>query len=283
MDNRERQNSFAAKIMGAVVKRGRQVFRRKGPYEFSRAQRIILKHQPAGQLRHIPIAGQQFWYRNPLELLHSQEEILADEIYKFNSNTDRPFIIDCGANMGMGVLYFKNSYPQAEVWAYEPDQTNFELLQKNVATFHDVTLHQQAIWTHNGFITFEASGTLSSKIVEGEEAATASSMVRIPCVRLADILAQRTVQLLKIDIEGAEYAVLKDCAPFLHQVENMFLEYHGYVQHTSELEELLLLVRQKGFVYYIREAAACLPHPFTDKQRKGDYDVQLNIFCYRLP
>ena len=63
----------------------------------------------------------------------------------------KPFIIDCGANIGLSVIYLKNLYPDAEIVAFEPDEQNFQLLQKNIASFgfKNVEARKEAVWTEN--------------------------------------------------------------------------------------------------------------------------------------
>ena len=53
-------------------------------------------------------------------LLFLNHELFGLEIYKFNSEKTEPFIIDCGANIGLSVIYFKKLFPKAKVIAFEP-------------------------------------------------------------------------------------------------------------------------------------------------------------------
>ncbi len=100
--------------------------------------------------------------------------------------------------------------------------------------------------------------------------------------KLGDVLAQHDrIDFLKMDIEGAEWEVLKDCAEKLSNVQNFFLEYHGKVQDTSRLNDLLHIMNRNKFKVYIRNAADNLAYPFIEKNTSTIYDVQLNIFCYK--
>ena len=87
---------------------------------------------------------------------------------------------------------------------------------------------------------------------------------------------------MKIDIEGAEYEVLKDIKDKLHLIDNMFLEYHGSFNQNIQLNELLQMIVASGFKYYIKEAATVYPTPFYRNHTSETYDVQLNIFCFRI-
>ncbi len=53
------------------------------------------------------LGGCPFEIADPYWDLRSYQEILIDEIYKFEAETDSPLILDCGANIGFSVVYFK--------------------------------------------------------------------------------------------------------------------------------------------------------------------------------
>jgi FkbM family methyltransferase len=239
----------------------------------------ILKHQDDTAVRKIRLDHLMVYYKRPYELLHAYKAIFDQGIYRFAAGTDRPTIIDCGANIGMSVMYFKSLYPVANIIAYEPDETNFDLLQKNVTanSLQSIDLHREAVWIKNGTILFDANESEASRISENKKDAR-----EVTCIRLADELEKHPlIDFLKIDIEGAEYEVMKDCAPFLNRVQNMFLEYHGKTDETEKLDVILRIMRDNRFSVYVQNAADTLHHPFVNKTTTTPYDVQLNLYCYR--
>lgn len=241
-----------------------------------------LKHLPYGRQGYFSLHEAKLAFANGPELLHSLEEIFVQDIYKINMSNPSPYIIDCGANIGLSVLYLKQQFPQATIVAFEPDPANFEYLQKNVAAYKlvNVELRNEAIWTQEGSMSFVSDGTLGSKL---GNTLSQGGQVSVRTVRLKDYLS-RPVDFLKMDIEGAEYEVLKDCADQLSMVTNLFIEYHGFFDKIHELTDLLQLIQGSGFVYYIKEAANVYPTPFfRDESHKVPYDIQQNIFCFRLP
>ncbi len=239
----------------------------------------ILKHQEDGQEQVFHFEKTKVHYRRPYELLHLYTDIFAKGIYRFRAGTDAPLIIDCGANIGMSVLHFKLQYPRAKVIAFEPDKDNFGLLEKNVTAnkLRDVHLHQAAVWTANGTISFASEGTEASRIAND-----GSGSQVVTSVRLADLLAaEEKLDFLKIDIEGAEWPVLQDCAPMLHKVHHLFLEYHGKTDETYKLAGLMNLLKDAQFSVYVQNAADVLKQPFLNKTTNTIYDVQLNIYCFK--
>lgn len=105
--------------------------------------------------------------------------------------------------------------------------------------------------------------------------------VDVQAVRLRDVLArQGTVELLKIDIEGAESAVIEDCLGVLDRVERLFVEYHSEPSRPQQLDSMLRGLREAGFRYHCTEATKTYEHPF-ERIKDVRFDQQLNIYCYR--
>ncbi|MEJ6981967.1 FkbM family methyltransferase [Pedobacter sp. P351] len=246
------------------------------------------------------IISSAYWF------LQSIEEIFVHEVYKFKTTNPRPIIIDCGANWGLSVIYFKLNHPQAVIAAFEADQEIFEMARKNIETFgfESVTLHHKAVWNSNGSLVFSSEGSvggsvsdlgINSNSIDFSEAPPGSWIgnyntyfgvhkiqeKEVESVRLRDVLKEYAfVDFLKIDIEGAEHKVLMDCEDELHRVDKMFIEYHSSPGHPQYLDEILRVITNSGLRYYIKEAAINFTHPFI-REKDVLYDLQLNIFCFR--
>ena len=239
-----------------------------------------LKHSPnVDQLRNIDLKYGKIYYRFATDLYHSLEEICTDKIYKQEFKEDS-YILDCGSNIGLSAIYLKSLCPSATIELFEPDTRNFELLSKNVTScgLKNVILHNKAIWKENTVLHFKNEGTVSSRI----DNSTQCDGTTIEAVRLRDFI-NREVAFLKMDIEGAEYPVVKDIEDKLHFVKKFFLEYHGKFEENENLIELLDIVKRNGFKFYLKEAGPVYRTPFyrPDDGIVRNYDVQLNIFCFR--
>jgi FkbM family methyltransferase len=218
-------------------------------------------------------------YIRPYEVIKTYKEIFTEEIYKFNNKSDYPVIIDCGANIGISTIYFAIAYPNARVYAFEPDNTLFEILHQNIQDnkLQHVALFNEAIWIQDTHISFSNKGSEASQIDT-----SGVSETKVKAINFANFLTQfDKIDFLKIDIEGAEYDVVKHCAEALNKTENLFLEYHGTNAETEKLTTLLDIVKDAGFKVYIKMAADNLNKPFVEKTTGTPFDVQLNIFCYK--
>ncbi len=215
---------------------------------------------------------------SPFWFLHSVDEIFLEEVYRFKADVEDPTIIDCGANIGLSIIYFKRLYPKAKILAFEADPGICNILKKNVEVFgfSDANIVHSAVWDENSTLSFAQEGSVGGKI---GDAGNGSEMIKVPAIRLSDYL-NKPVDFLKIDIEGAEYRVLKDCWELLSNVKNLFIEYHLMPGEQSHLHEILNWVQTVGFSYYIKEAWSNMDYPFM-KEYKDTFQLQLNISCFR--
>jgi hypothetical protein len=86
--------------------------------------------------------------------------------------------------------------------------------------------------------------------------AVAGRAQTVPSLRLRDVLDQGPVDLLKLDIEGAEDAVLADCEPALRAVKAIVMDLHEFDPSVRQAPRVLELLSRAGFSYAIDEFVA---------------------------
>ena len=206
-------------------------------------------------------------------------EIFSTEMYKFKVGHQNPYIIDCGANIGMSLIYFKELYPNATITAFEADEYIFDFLKKNVDSYElkDVEIINKAVWNTEETMYFFDEGGAGGRL---EKKVEGRAYKRVKTTRLKKYLTRRKVDLLKIDIEGAEYEVIRDCENELKNVSNIFLEYHSFGDKPQNLHQILEILKNAGFIYHIKEANV-RKAPFLERELNNGMDMQLNVFCYR--
>jgi FkbM family methyltransferase len=211
-----------------------------------------------------------------LSFVNQIKDIFIDQLYKFSSSSDNPVIFDCGSNVGTSVIYFKSLFPKSTIKAYEADPKIFEYLNENLRSNNitNVDVLNKAVWTKNGNISFNHEGADAGRISDGKNS------LNVESVRLKEeIEKQKTIDLIKMDIEGAEVAVLRDCEDVLSKVNNIVVEYHSSYQNEQHLGELLNLLKQKGFRYYI--SANSKSSPLVNNTNPFHFDLMANIYAYR--
>src|SRR5215469_11781017 len=189
-------------------------------------------------------------------------EVLRDEVYRIPSSVlpqnDVRLVVDCGANIGLTSLYLADRYPQALVIAVEPHPDNFELLVRNTAVeprIKPVHACVAGAADHERFISVDRPSWGNRTNRDGVG-------VPVACLTIQDLTRDsmsQTIDLLKIDIEGAEQELFSH-PEFLHQTRFVIIELHG----DYGVRELRRDIEPMGFEVF--EPAGDL-HMVTARQR----------------
>lgn len=192
-------------------------------------------------------------------MLSSFKEAFFDDIYfrrlpKASFKKKDMRVIDVGANAGFFSLYTFFRMPEAKVFAYEPVPFNFKILRKYREQFSgfDFNIFNKAVGGNDEKLKLNISKldgyTTMATVFEKDYN---KHQLEVDCLTLAQIMAQNqldTVDLLKLDCEGAEYEILYNISnQDLHKIQLMCIETHlgtGVRENTSALEKFL---KEKNF------------------------------------
>ena len=151
--------------------------------------------------------------------------------------TQPKVIFDLGAHIGCSALYYHLLYPDAQIIAVEAAPTNFEILARNVKNINNITAVNAAIWHETGFVQIV-------NLDEDEgwnfrmEASQEDSLSNIQALTVSDLMSQQNIDhidLVKIDIEGAEKDLFEHDRLWLNATSNLVVELHdGFMPGCSE-------------------------------------------------
>jgi FkbM family methyltransferase len=206
-------------------------------------------------------------------LLHQYEEIVQRRSFDFKTANASPVIFCCGANIGLEVLHLEQLYPGARIKAYEPDPQLFAVLKSNIERNESrAEAFNVALSTSNGKIFFQPDGKLGGKVGAGP--------LEVEAKRLRDILAgEQHIDLLIMDIEGAENNVLPDCADQLAKVDALFVEWHSPENSPQDLSAILDLLKAAGFRYRLNNNLG--NEPFVNAVSENGFDAMVEIYATR--
>lgn len=182
-------------------------------------------------------------YVDPITLGIEYKEIFTDGIYDFTTERKRPFIVDCGANIGLSVIRTKMCHPLSDILTFEADPAIFATLRSNLAVLGlgDIEAECAAVATFDGHARFCIEGAEGGHLAK-------DGQIEVPAVRLSKRL-NRHVDLLKLDIEGAEWDVLMDVidSDAIRNVQNLIVEFHGWKSEGRKLGIILTGLSKHGF------------------------------------
>jgi FkbM family methyltransferase len=189
-------------------------------------------------------------YTDAQSLLPQWNDLFVRGTLRFTPVSPAPRVLDCGANVGLASLWLRRRFPSARITAFEADPALGEMLGRNLTANGASTVEtiDAAVWSSAGRLAFRAEGADSGS-VDTIAADTPGRVIEVPSVRLRDWIAREPIDLLKLDVEGAELEILEDCADVLGNVAAMHLEVHDFDQQRRLLPRCLLLIERAGFRY----------------------------------
>jgi FkbM family methyltransferase len=222
--------------------------------------------------------GWKVHYIRHRTLLYLLEEVYHQHQYYFVAGGHTPRILDCGANIGVSILYFKSLYPEARIVGFEPFEPAYQALLANIHDngLQDVEVHQVALSPERGTVDlFYNPDHLGSLSMSTRQERIRGATQAVKAAPLSDYIDE-PVDLLKIDIEGAEVPVLRELAASgkLAMIRQMIVEYHHHVRTDEDsFAEFLHLLESNGFGYRLSGQY----NPRSQKERFQD----LLIHAYR--
>ncbi|MBI1787501.1 MAG: FkbM family methyltransferase [Acidobacteria bacterium] len=216
-ENRARARHFRnlLPIVDRALYLGWRVLKGKAPLELGLREgtRIVIRPKPATDYG---VAYEIFL----LEVYERATRFKSQEIKR---------IVDLGANVGYTLLYWARRYPEARILAFEPHPVHCGQIRRHIE-LNDlrgrVTLIEAAACSSETRLWLSDSNSCSS-IVEGSP----KGRLSVPGVDFFTKVGQETIDLLKIDVEGAEYEIFSDPRFGELRIANLIMEWHVTETH----------------------------------------------------
>ena len=217
--------------------------------------RIFLNLTPPGiQTVRLRKRGLQFRVRGAMDVWSIKETFL-DRFYEKYGFTIQPHwkIIDIGAGLGDYTLYAAVTQPASQVFAFEPYPESFGLMQENLRlnAISNVQAFDQAIGAASGELVLDLSSgeplQFQSRLTQAVHVEKSLSVSSLSLVDALAKLGLGSCDLLKLDCEGAEYAILFGAPqPVLEHIQRIVMEYHDDPNQYNHAD-LTRFLTERGF------------------------------------
>ena len=168
-------------------------------------------------------SGHRVWLRPGTSDILLYRQVIIERQYDRLTLPGVRTIVDCGANIGLVSAYLLCKYPEARVVAIEPDPVNHALCLRNLEQFGErATVVRAALWgrpTTLAVVQSPQRGTWASTVAPRDGAGGTEAVEGLDVPGLLARFGLGTVDLLKIDIEGAETEVF--AAPDLSWLDHV--------------------------------------------------------------
>jgi len=192
-------------------------------------------------------------------------------------------VVDVGANEGWFVTSLLNLVPEAHVIAVEPTPEPLRLLRERFDGARNVTIVPKALTAEPGTVTMRiptGSHTGSSLLfprkslddLYGSDDWGVAEEVLVPATTLDEVVGDRDVTLLKIDVQGAEFGVLAGGGESLQRTRAVIIEivFHSHYEGDSPFPLLNRRMEELGFEL----------HGVSDPNRAPDGTAMWGDACY---
>jgi FkbM family methyltransferase len=217
--------------------------------------------------------GSPIYLRVPSSDVGVYSQVFLKHEYKFEVNYAPESIVDAGANIGLTSVYLANRFPNARIFAIEPESTNFEILVKNTAPYPNILPIHAALWGESteinvmdpglgnwGFMTEAQNGNAISSKPLGQ---------KVQGLTINAILEKYGIErlsILKIDIEGAEMEVFRNSSSWINRIDSLIVELHEHMKSGCNRSfysatDGFDIEWTQGELVYLTRTQGCLQRP----------------------
>jgi len=164
------------------------------------------------------------------------KDVITNGQYGFITSQEPKVIVDAGGNIGLTSVYFAEKYPNAKIITIEPEENNFKLLKKNTENYPNIIAINAALWNNESEIELLEVGLDNWGFMTGD--GSKYDKITTPKIEKKNIVKTVTIEslfrdyeinlidILKIDIEGAEKEVFSACGVWIKNVRSIITELH---------------------------------------------------------
>lgn len=184
----------------------------------ARARALALSGVRGKPLAKLRWRGHDVFYRpatsDPLAIYQVLLRRRGKAEYYLPAALEPKVILDIGSNIGTSILFFREQFPTAKIYGFEPHPETYRILQMNVASLPSVEVFNHALGAADAKISVMFDGADFSRFMaKVEDADWCGPVTSTDCQmkhagQVMKNLGVTRVDLIKIDCEGAEYDVL---------------------------------------------------------------------------
>jgi FkbM family methyltransferase len=208
---------------------------------------VLFRRQKKNGLFSLKYYGSCFYLRGNTVDFDVFNSIFAKGEYDFTLSFKPEVIIDAGAYTGLSSVYFHKRYSEALIIAVEPEVSNFDLLKRNTTSFKNIQCVRGGIYGEEVRLVIKDPDAekYAFRLVQSQD--YEGSVTGYTISLLIQLFNLHSIDILKLDIEGAEYSVFShDTDSWLPYVKVLVTELHEHI-NPGVGELVMRNLKEKGF------------------------------------
>ncbi len=193
----------------------------------------------------VPGAAEPLWVRRTTSDFQVFAELFEQYEYDIVGKLqlpEAPIIFDFGGNIGLGTRRMSMLLPKARFLVVEPDAENRRMYRKNnesLLAANRVTLIEGFVSARDGVAAIDRSSGNASGFHKREAGAQDKELIQ--CYSPETLMNKAGVQnidLVKVDIEGAEAELFANCGGWVHAARHIMIECHEPYTYQKFFDDL---------------------------------------------
>jgi FkbM family methyltransferase len=194
-----------------------------------------------------------------------QRDAFKDQVKLITNNSIT--IFDVGACTGEVSFQYNDLFTNSTIFCFEPYIPSFRILKEKTSGFTNIKCFNLALSNISGQLDFHVNKSYATNSILATHADSAKNWneevlftieeIKINSLTLDDFVAQNQIDkidILKLDTQGTEYQIIEGASQSIKQnkIALIYLEIiiMPTYQEQKNLDEILLLLRNKGFSLY---------------------------------
>jgi len=225
-----------------------------------------------------------YFRANTSDILN-MKQVFVNREYDFEVNYEPRHLLDLGAYCGYASIFLAHRFSQAEIFAIEPSNQNFEVLTANTIPYPNIRRLNAAVWSHSTRVRLDQrlGGQWGSIFKQDELQGNVSTYSVNDIFRIA---GWDSADFIKCDIEGAEVEIFSasDAQNWIKNARLISVETHDRFRSdststvVSALEDDFIQFRSGEFLVFTREGASDADSAISGQDNEGKLIWQTPYF-----
>jgi len=217
--------------------------------------------------------GGAFEFADPRAYLEAYDDCFVKQAYRFRAISERPFVIDGHADIGLGVLYFKCLYPRSRILALEARPAVFNVLARNCRSYglEEVELVRGEL----------SSDVLANALLSHAHASTEQADCDEAGRSFGSDLVER-IDLLRLRVDASQAGGMFEMSALLANVESVAVDYRARAGEPQNLGPLFDVLEAAGFRIAVQSLDSTVTRPLVEIPSAAARDTRLRILGFRM-
>lgn len=182
------------------------------------------------RIKEIPFYKMEMNISDTEPIFMNYEEFFVQKVYDTVNLENCKTVLDIGANVGLWTKYILSKNAK-KVFSFEPNRKAISHLKNTLKDNHNTTVIEKAVYKERATLQFyiDDKNSLTSSLLSNSGHAPSYDVSAITLEDAMDLTGEKKIDLVKIDIEGAEFDIIENLSQdAFDRIDSFLIEFHDF-------------------------------------------------------